>query len=49
MTKKELDELIEQKKAQTQAIEFNKTEEEVLGEFFRTIEEQSKNNYQRNQ
>ena len=44
MTKKELDELIEQKKAQTQAIEFNKTEEEFLGEFFRTIEEQSKNN-----
>ncbi len=40
MTEKELDELIEQKKAQTQAIEFNKTEEEFLGKFFRTIEEQ---------
>ena len=49
MTEKELEQLIEQKKAQTQAIEFNKTEEEFLGEFFRTIEEQSKNNYQRNQ
>ena len=40
MTEKELDELIEQKKSQTQAIEFNKTEEDFLEEFFRTIVEQ---------
>ena len=37
MTKKELDELIEQKKAQTQAIEFDKTEEEFVEEFFRKL------------
>ena len=40
MTEKELDELIELKKAQAKAIEFDRTEEEFLGEFFRTIEEQ---------
>ena len=33
MTAEELDQLIEQKKAQTQAIEFNKTEEEFLEDF----------------
>lgn len=37
MTEKELDELIEQKKAQTQAIEFDKTEEEFVEEFFRKL------------
>ena len=40
MTEEELDKLIEQKKAQIQAIEFNKTEEDFLEEFFRTIVEQ---------
>ena len=39
MTEKELDELIEQKKAQTQAIEFDRTEEEFVEEFFRKLSE----------
>ena len=33
MTEKELDELIEQKKAQHQAIEFDRTEEEFVEDF----------------
>lgn len=37
MTEKELDELIEQKKAQTQAIEFDRTEKEFIEDFFRKI------------
>ena len=38
MTEEELDKLIEQKKAQIQAIEFNKTEEDFLEEFLRSID-----------
>ena len=40
MTEEELEQLIEQKKTQTNAIEFDKTEDEFVEEFFRTIVEQ---------
>ena len=40
MTEKELDELVEQKKAQTQAVEFDRTEEKFREEFLRIISEQ---------
>ena len=40
MTEEELDQLIELKKAQAKAIEFDKTEDEFVEEFFRTIVEQ---------
>ena len=37
MTEEELEQLIEQKKTQTNAIEFDKTEEEFVEEFFRKL------------
>ena len=37
MTEKELDELIELKKAQAKAIEFDKTEDGFVEEFFRKL------------
>ena len=40
MTEEELDELIEQKKAQTQTVEFDRTEEKFREEFLRIISEQ---------
>lgn len=40
MTEKELDELIKQKKAQTQTVEFDRTEEKFREEFLRIISEQ---------
>ena len=40
MTEKKLDELIEQKKAQTQTVEFDRTEEKFREEFLRIISEQ---------
>ena len=40
MTEEELDKLIELKKTQAKAIEFDRTEEEFVEEFFRTIVEQ---------
>ena len=39
MTEEELDELIELKKAQAKAIEFDRTEEEFVEEFFRKLSE----------
>ena len=40
MTEEELDKLIELKKTLAKAIEFDRTEEEFVEEFFRTIVEQ---------
>ena len=43
MTEKELDELIEQKKAQAKTTEFERTQEEFIEEFFRIISTIDKN------
>ena len=40
MTAEELDQLIEQKKTQTQTVEFDRTEEKFREEFLRIISEQ---------